>query len=130
MEVFKYFVYEMSEDGTEKLVGIFNDKEFANDFAEYEETFLKAHYVVKKAIKSVKSNLAGVTEDIIERYENMTDDELKDELEFCVKSRDDLIAATGDENAPGANEWDNRVITIENILDEKEAEREYYGTRK
>lgn len=48
MEVFKYFVYEIQENGTEKLIGIFNDKRYADDLAEYEETFLKAHYVVKE----------------------------------------------------------------------------------
>lgn len=48
MEVFKYFVYEIQEDGTEKLIGIFNDKRYADDLAEYEETFLKARYEVRE----------------------------------------------------------------------------------
>lgn len=48
MEAFRYFVYEVAGDGTEKLIGIFNDKQYADDFAEYEETFLKARYVVKE----------------------------------------------------------------------------------
>ena len=48
MNAFKYFVYEIVGDGTEKLIGIFNDKRYADDLAEYEETFLKARYVVKE----------------------------------------------------------------------------------
>lgn len=48
MDTFRYFVYEVQKDGTEKLIGIFNDEEYANDLAEYEETFLKAHYVVRE----------------------------------------------------------------------------------
>lgn len=48
MKAFKYFVYEIAKDGTEKLIGIFNDKRYANDLAEYEETFLNAHYVVRE----------------------------------------------------------------------------------
>lgn len=48
MEAFRYFVYEVAKGGTEKLVGIFNDKQYADDFAEYEETFLQAHYEVRE----------------------------------------------------------------------------------
>lgn len=54
MDVFKYFVFEITKDGTDKLVGIFNNKELANDFAEYEETFLKAHYVVREGVKTFR----------------------------------------------------------------------------
>lgn len=56
MKAFRYFVYEV-KDGTEKIVGIFNDKEFANDFAEYEETFLQAHYEVRE--REEKANDTG-----------------------------------------------------------------------
>ena len=48
MNAFKYFVYEIAGDGIEKLIGIFNDKRYADDLAEYEETFLEAHYVVRE----------------------------------------------------------------------------------
>lgn len=48
MKAFRYFVYEVQKDGTEKLVGIFNDKSYADDFAEYEETFLQTHYEVRE----------------------------------------------------------------------------------
>lgn len=48
MKAFRYFVYEVQKDGTEKLIAIFNDKQYADDFAEYEETFLSAHYIVKE----------------------------------------------------------------------------------
>lgn len=75
MEVFKYFVYEFTEDGTEKLVGIFNDKEFANDFAEYEETFLKSHYIVRECIKTFRE------ENIMERGNDTIQFESRREIE-------------------------------------------------
>lgn len=70
MEVFKYFVCEVAKDGTKKLVGIFNNKELANDFAEYEETFLKAHYVVQEGIKTFrKGNIMDRGNDTVQ-FEN------------------------------------------------------------